>query len=199
MSEFVRDVDGHPEELYKFDPFVHAVTVISEPHRMGHDGFMYHTTVKKTGILNAGVEEFLLKVPAATFPHLNRIRLNVGAGDIDVVLFEGTTVSADGAPVVVQNTNRNSANTPDVTLFDGPTITLAGTAIHSHWIPPTGAGIGMTSDGVSNAVAGEEWVLAPSTNYLIRITNNSGATITAWTELLWYEIGYTDNPNVQLP
>ena len=36
---------------------------------------------------------------------------------------------------------------------------------------------------------GEEWILAPSTKYLFRITNNSGGILDLSYEFVWYEIG----------
>jgi hypothetical protein len=63
------------EEKYKFDPFTHSVTVISEQHRMSHDGFMHHSSGKVTGMVDTNVDEFLIDVPAATFPHLQSLLL----------------------------------------------------------------------------------------------------------------------------
>lgn len=170
------------------DTFTGAQGVISEPHLLGHQGKMFHASIKVTGILDAGIENILFKVPAGVFPHLHKTRTNVGAGDVDIVSYEGTTVSADGAAVTVDNTNRNSSNTPDMTIFTGPTITGDGTEIHRLWLPPAGVGIGRSAIGLSGAEAGEEWVLKPATNYLHRLTNNSGSTISAWFEFLFYEV-----------
>jgi hypothetical protein len=178
------------EEQRKFDRFAHAVTVISEPHRMGHDGFMFHVSGPAVSVVDTAILDHLLIVPAFTYPHLNRIRATVGKGDCTVQLYESTTVSDNGDLVTPRNTNRNSSNTPSTLLLSDPTVTGVGDLLHTTWIPPTATGVGQTADGVSNAEFGEEWVLKPSTNYLIRITNNSGVTIDVDLELLWYEIGY---------
>ena len=186
-GEEFRDSYGD-EELRKFDKYVHAVTVISEPHRLAHDGFMFHASKKETGILNAGVEECLF-ITGTKPVHLNRWRVESGGGDIDIDIYEGATVSANGTALSVHCTNRLALNTALTTLYDGPTVTDDGTLIHSQWVPPTSSGIGQSADG-AQAEAGEEWILAPNTNYLIRVTNNSGDTISIWEEYLFYEVGY---------
>jgi hypothetical protein len=189
MADNFRKSPGD-EEQRKFDPFVHAITVISEPHRLGHDGFVYHASGKVTGMVDANVDEFLLAVPAATFPHIQRVRFSFGGGDVDIETYEGATTSDDGVALSELNTNRNSSNTPSTVLTFGPTVTDDGTLIHTAWAPPTAAGIGLSSEGSGNVDAGEEWILAPSTKYLVRLTNNSGATIDYRWEFFWYEIGY---------
>lgn len=175
----------------KFDKFSRAITVIQEPHRMSHEGFMYHTSGKVTGMIDANVDDFLFVTPALTFPHLQRLEFTFGAGDIDIVAYEDTTTSADGALVTTHNTNRNSTNTPNLEIYQGPTVTGVGTLIHTQWVQPTSTGVGQTANGVSNVSNGEEWLLKPSTKYLIRVTNNSGATINYRFEALWYEIDWT--------
>jgi hypothetical protein len=178
------------EIMRAMDPFSHALTTLDEIHRLTHDGFVYHTSGKVTGMINANVDDFLLSVPAVTFPHFQRLQITAGEGDIDMLVYEGTTTSADGAAVSVFNVNRNSSNTPDTVLTTGPTVTDVGTLIHTQWIPPSATGVGQSPAGVVGETNGEEWVLKPSTKYLVRITNNSGSTISYRYEMLWYEIDY---------
>jgi len=172
------------------DPHAHALTTIDALHRMIHDGFVYHASGKVTGMVDTNVDEFLLTVPAGVSPHFQRLQLTTGRGDIDLRVYEGTTTSADGAAVGTLNVNRNSTNTAGTVLTTGPTITGDGTLIHTQWTPPTATGVGQSPAGIIGETNGEEWILKPSTKYLIRVTNNSGATISYRYELLWYEIGY---------
>jgi hypothetical protein len=179
------------EERRKFDEFAHAVTVIDEFHRMAHDGFVFHSSGKVTGMLDTEVDDFLVVTAAGNFPHFQRLRFSFGRGDIDVEVYEATTVSDNGTEITaIFNTNRNSANTAAMKLYTGPTVTGVGTLIHTTWLVPTTAGIGQSPAGLVGETNGEEWILAPSKNYLIRITNNSGATVDYAYEALWYEIGY---------
>ena len=180
------------EELRKFDPYVHGVTVVPSPHRIIHDGFAYMSSGKQTGWLTSTTKTFLINVPADTRPHVQTMLMAFGSGDIDFVAYEGATTSDDGAPLITVNVNRNSTNTADTTLFAEPTITDNGTEIYNLWAPPTGAGVGQSANGVTDVGQGNEWVLAPSTKYLVILTNNSGNTI-AWSyEFMFYEVGYVD-------
>lgn len=169
------------------DAYGSGTVVIDSVHENIHKGFVYHASNKFTTVANGASAELLLVVPALTFPHFHRFKCNTGAGNIDVYFFEGTTVSANGTQLTAGNINRNSSNTPDMDVYHTPTITGDGTQVAHHWSPPTGAGIGNTI-GVTDITNGEEWLLKPSTNYLIRITNNSGGSIDIWTEFLWYEL-----------
>jgi len=180
------------EELYKFDPHAHAVTVIQEQHRMVHDGMLFQTSGKQTGWLDAGTKTFLINVPADIYPHIQVMDLSFGSGDIDFVAREGVTTSNDGSVLPSTNVNRNSSNVAGIVLSAEPTITVPGTDIFTLWAPPTATGTGQSASGLSGVGQASEWVLAPSTKYSITLTNNSGGTI-AWSyEFSWYEISYED-------
>jgi hypothetical protein len=188
MSDNFRD-SKFDEWLRSFDPYTHSMTVIQEPHRLAHDGMIFHATHKKDALANGASHDHLLRVPAGVYPHFNRLMFSVSAGDCDAYLYEGATVSADGTPETVYNTNRNSTNAAETLLFTDPTVTDPGTEIHHVWMPPTGAGVG-SSTGLSKVSFDEEWLLKPSTDYLIRLTNNSGGAIDIWHEMLFYEVSY---------
>ncbi len=177
------------EEAAKFDPYVHAVTMIDEPHRMAHDGFMFHASGKETGLIDTGVSD-LVMVTGAKPVHLQRLNLAFGKGDVDVQSYEAPTINVIGAPQVAFNTNRLSSRTAGMILYPAATITAPGTLLHTLWVPPTPTGRGRSASGISNVSNGEEWILAPVTAYLIRITNNSGDTIDLTFETLFYEVDY---------
>jgi len=179
-------------EFNKFDAFTNASVVITEPHHLCHMGLVFHSSHKHTGLANLASEDILIRVPTGSYPHMHRIKLTTGGGDIDIVISEGATISATGSQVTAYNTNRNSSLTPNLTIFETPTVTDYGTEIHRQWLPPTGAGIGQTAEGVSDAEAGEEWILAPNTDYVLQITNNSGDAIDLLVEILWYELRYKE-------
>ena len=172
------------------DKYSHALTVIQEPHRIAHDGMMFSVTGKAVGLADAGTYEFVMQTGAFNYPHLNKMRLTFGSGDIDIHSYSGCTFSSAGTPLVPQNTNRNSSNTPTMAVSYTPTLITDGTKIHQLWVPPTASGVGMSQSGISNVEAGEEWILAPNTSYLFRITNNSGSTIDLAYDFIWYELSY---------
>lgn len=177
-------------EKDKFDKFNRAVTTIDSAHRLVHEGMFYQVSGKQTGWLDTTSEEFLIVTPAFTFPHVQVMLLNFGSGDIDFAAYENTTTSADGTPLVPMNVNRNSTNAPDTVLTAGPTITDDGDNIFNLWVPPTGTGVGQSANGVQGTGQGSEWILAPDSKYLIRLTNNSGSTIDWSYEFSWYEIDW---------
>lgn len=180
----------HTEERYKFDLRTHAVTVIQEQHRLLHDGFYFQTSGKQTAWLDATEKKFLLRTPILTFPHIQLMKLNFGKGDIDFVAYEDATVAVDGTPLPVVNPNRNSAETEALLLFGEPTITDNGTQIFELWVPPTATGVGQSANGIEGVGQASEWILKPSCDYLVVLTNNSGTTISFSYEFAWYEIGY---------
>ena len=57
------------ENLRSFDPYSHAVTVLQEPHRMAHDGFMYHVSGRITGVANGASVAVMMRTAAFNCPH----------------------------------------------------------------------------------------------------------------------------------
>lgn len=177
------------EILRSWDAYSHSLTTIGEKHRMIHDGFSFHCTSRTASLANLANLDILLDCPAGCFPHINGVLFSIEDSPIDIVTYEGTTTSSNGTAVPRFNRNRNSSNTSSMIAYSGPTVTGTGTQIHDRYVPPAG-GVGSNDVGVVAPNFGEEWVLQPSTKYLVRLTNNSGAAITVAMEMLWYEIGY---------
>lgn len=180
------------KENHKFDTYTNAVISITEPHALAHLGFVFHSARKHTGLADTASTDILVRVPAGTYPHFHRLRLSVGSGPVDINVYEGATITGVGTAMAMNNTNRNSTLTPNTLIYHTPTNSDLGTEIHTQWIPPTGAGVGMRDVGFANAESGEEWLLKPNTDYLIRITNLSGAAIDFLIEMLWYELRYNE-------
>ena len=193
MADNFRPMDRQRQNRVKqYDPLVHAQTTIDSAHRMIHDGFFFNTSGKETGWTNGTTKEFLISPPAGCYPHVQAMVLNFGRGDIDFEAYEGPTITDNGTALTVRNVNRNSDNTPDLDLYASPTTTDDGTMEFQLWVPPTSTGTGQSSNGIEGVGQGSEWILKPSTPWLVRLTNNSGATIDWSYEFSWYEIGYED-------
>lgn len=190
---FPRDIPGWALRL--FDPLVHAVTVTPHEHRLIHDGMTFHATARVPTLADGASIDWLMSVPAGSYPHMTTFEFQLSAGEVDIKTYEGVTTSADGTPVTQWNRNRNSSNTPDLLMFSAPTVTDLGTEFHDRYVPPTAGGVGARA-GTLAPNFGEEWILKPETKYLVRLTNNSGAAITLTGEALWYEPSYVvDEPN----
>lgn len=112
--------------------------------------------------------DFLIRVGAlgahATF------RIAVG-GNCELLIYGGTTVSANGAALASISKNREDIGTAQTLLYDGPTVTLAGTLLLSQFVPG-----GTRGTAVGGGWGESPWILAPNTNYLIRITNRAGGS-----------------------
>ena len=177
------------ETQHAFDLYANAYTVIQEPHRMCHDGFMFHVSGRANDIANDGSADFIMVVPAGCYPHIQRLSLDLEAGDVEFLMYENAVCSDNGAALPRINTNRNSSITPCSQPYGAPTVTDIGDLFHTRWAPPTGTGIGSAIGILDVAIFGEEWILAPSKTYLFRITNRSGAVLDLAYEFVWYEIG----------
>lgn len=179
------------EVLKVFDPISHSVTAISEDHRMIHDEMAYTLTLPFTALAAAGNKDILIDVPAACYPHLRKIEANCSDGPFTLYVYEGTTVSANGTAKTPVNNNRNSAETAEALFYEGPTVTGAGTAILTHNCYSSGAPGVASSAGVDNDVE-FEFVLAPSTKYLIRLNNGNAGAINGNIHLFFYEPEYAN-------
>lgn len=174
---------GSNGNLSYVDQFSGAIGFIEQEHLKIHEGKGF-TIAKRLTIANVGgIHEFLGIVPAASFPHFRSIIVAADGGPFDIDFYEGTTVSANGTAVTPQNNNRNSTNTANLDIYDTPTITNDGTLIEPVLVPGTKQSGSLGSEG-SN-----EWNLKVSTNYMIRITNNTtGAGTSRFTiNMFWYE------------
>lgn len=176
------------EFLRVFDPYQHSVTVVSDQHRLIHDGMIFNWTGKST--LAAGATASFLFVPGDTPIHMTRATFFIEDGPATWLAYEDPTVTANGSLVAdVKNPNRNSSNTMEGLLYAGTTYSDPGTLIHTTWTPSAG-GTGGHPAGIRNIEQGEEWVLAPGHTYLFLFTNDSaGAIIYAW-DMLMYELSY---------
>ena len=99
--------------------------------------------------------------------------------------YEAPTVAA-GTAVTIYNMKRNSANVPLSTLKHTPTVTDVGAValINGRILPGGNSPTTRVGGGIRS---GAEWILAPNTQYLMRVVNTSGAAIAANVVLEWYE------------
>lgn len=187
MTDYAWDGYGR-QQAGRIDKFTGGLVTIGEEHWTVHNGVVHQGAHKFTGVLTATSVDLLLKVPAGVFPHLREFAVYAGRGDIDVMVYEGTTVSNDGTGVSLVNMNRNSSNVSQSQFFHTPTVTDPGSIIKRVWLPPTSTGTGLSASGIIRSFEGSEWILKPATNYLFRATNNSGATIALQMFGILYEL-----------
>lgn len=164
----------------------YLITVSTE-HSKVHQGEMFSAGYYDAAVVTTGDIELLVQIPAGTSAH-TYFKVLAG-GDSLFEAFEGTTFSAAGTSAGTLNNNRTSSNTPTVTVTHTPTLTTDGTLIWQEYIPGgTGSGVGQVTPGAVQNIAAEQSIFAPSTNYLFRLTNNSGTTQPLQIQLAFYEV-----------
>lgn len=165
------------------DSVTGAIQTIDWEHSRIHNSKGYLANGKYT-VANTATHYFLMSVAAATYPHLRALNISATAAPLDVYLYESPTTSANGTAITVKNYNRNSASVGNILCYDGPTVSVDGTELEYFLIPGAKQTGGSGEDGIQI-----EWILKPSTNYLIKVVNNSGASSDFALKLFWYENG----------
>ena len=157
------------------------ITAEINHHRL-HEGraFIAWNIYPDSAKLDAGARaDIVLAAGPGTIPHVT-IAME-SSGDADFFIYEGTTTTGGTAFTPVRR-NRNIATTSNVAMVTNPTVNTLGTLINRQFV--TG-GTGKKSSG--GGAGSLEYVLAPLTNYLFRLTNVNGTAHTALLELEWYE------------
>lgn len=130
----------------------------------------------KFTIASAGTADILIKT-STTYPF---IFLNAKAdGDTNIEILIGTTVSADGTELTSGNYNLNYllTKTADTEFYHTPTVTDVGTHLaYTDILGGSGSNPAQQSKAAAS-MEGLDVILVPSTNYLIRFTNNAGREI----------------------
>jgi len=158
-----------------------SIGTITSAHIKVHQGNFYNISKLFENVADDSNAEILLKVGSNKKLHFTTI-VTVG-GTSHVYLYESPTVSDNGTQLAIYNMNRSSSNTSDATAYYSPTVASAGTELSSVLAE---GGTGPKAIG-SQARNDGEWILEKSTDYLIRVTNKSGAVNDISIEIAFYE------------
>lgn len=159
------------------DPATESLQMVSYEHHEIHEGS--HFFICDTQALaNGEVVDFTLTTPnTAKWTHMN-FRIE-GTGAISLEIFEGATVDAAGAAVIVYNNDRNSVNASSDTVRSGDTFTAEGTVIYH------------VQSGANKVVGilarDRELILKQNTVYIFRITNETAVANQLSYCAEWYE------------
>lgn len=158
-----------------------AIITITLEHSKIHQGEGWEVSIE-TGSIASGASYYVLfKTSEGYRPHLRSYEVTATDSPTTIRLFEGATVSADGTAASARNRNRNESDVNGVSVFVQPTVTDEGTRLETDFIPTAGNKAGGNAGSFY-----EEFVLRPSTNYLIKITNGSNNTVNAFFNAFWY-------------
>ncbi len=165
------------------DQITGAVVTIPVVHHEIHEGETFSASYKSADgapIADDAPIEILLQT-GLKYAHL--VFSVAAGGDAEIAFYEGTTVSDVGTALTENNMKRYSVNAATVTATYMPTITADGTLLLNIFLP------GGTGPQALGAVAREntEWILTPSTLYLVRGINRAGTAQPMSNVVQWYE------------
>ena len=95
-----------------------------------------------------------------------------------VSLYEGSEIleGDEGTALVAYNMKRSSANTPTAEVYHTPTVNDLGEValVNARILPGGNSPQARVGGGIRQGI---EWVLAPSTDYVLRAVNSSGSAV----------------------
>ena len=150
-----------------------------------HEGQAFGIDADGT-LLNAA-SLLLLGITGDREVHFLAIEGDWSAGGVRYELFEEPTTTADGTPVTPYALNRALVNAATLSVYSAPTVTDDGIKIAQKYIPSTG--VGGNVQAKFGGIAGGR-VLKKNTKYLIKLTNESGDTVTHGHYFVWGEALY---------
>ena len=113
--------------------------------------------------------------------HLTNYAVIVDAVPVQLILYEGMSISNNGTSIDTQNQNRNNLTSSTTLVYSNPTIIDKGTMIKQYLM--------VGSKNVGGYTDSEfHLILKPNTYYGFSIVNNAGGSIESVTNIEWYEI-----------
>ena len=177
----------------ELDPLVKSIPVTDTFHHLGHEGKVFIHSDRHNAIANGANFDMLIRIPAGNADRQVHLRFNyigkanTGSLDVDIILYEGITVSADGVAEQIVSTNDAVVLSTGVTMYTGPTITDLGNLKAWTFM------VGEKKSASSKEQSVPEYILAPdganARDYLIRATNNTGGTVDLVNALFFYDSG----------
>ena len=175
----------------ELDPLVKSIPVTDTFHHLGHEGKVFIHSDRHDGVANGANFDMLIRVPAGNADRQVHMRFNyvgkanTGTLDVDIILYEDITVSADGTIEEIVSTNDAVVKTTGVTMCVGPTVTDLGNTKAWTFM------VGEKKSASSKEQSVPEYVLAPNganaRDYLLRATNNSGGTVDLVNAIFFYD------------
>jgi hypothetical protein len=171
--------DPLPVDAGEIDDVSGALIAINHSHHKMHEGkhFFYKSWMDLDGAGSVGY--FMFRTPDTAVRMHSMTRVTAEA-EFTVEIFEGGTVSADGAQVTPFNNDRDSAAVPGISAFAGPTVTDDGLLI---WA----AKVGSTRDATLAPPSAYEIIAKRNSLYLIKLTKEASQIHWVDVDFWWYE------------
>lgn len=188
MAQLYRDFGDYQAQVVSLAPFddqTGGAIVMDVVHHEVHEGEMRHGGYTVTSLGNGANLELLLDVGAVDAHSTWEV---FAGGQVVVSLWESPTVGSLGTALPVWNMNRTVTTTAASALYHTPSVTATGTItlVNARILP---GGTSPTTRVGGGIRSGAEWILAPETAYLMRVTNTSGGSIAVNVVTEWYEEG----------
>ena len=151
-------------------PSSDAVVTVENATAYIGEGRMFSVASPIITVAGAGETDFICRVPADVHIHFS---VEVAATKLShFELYEGPTITVEGAAMAPLNTNRRLAALASVcTTFYGSIITVDGLYLEGFIV---GDSVGGGKGG--GAERSKKWVSAEDEDYLLRITTTAAAT-----------------------
>ena len=185
LARLYRDFGDFQTEMISLAPYDSvsgAPYFLDVAHYEIHYGGMFHAEFVDDSVADDGTVDVLLRTGASADHAIFEVAVG---GQSSVQMFEAPEVGDAGTEISSLNMNRLITRTAETLLYHTPTITATGAITMVDRIIPAGATAQTRVGGQSSK--GVEWVLAPSTDYLLRITNTSGGAVPVSVMFEWYE------------
>ena len=116
------------ERPYEIDKITRAMPVVDYSHHEIHEGD--HFFVKGFFDLNTSTFDFMFVTPN-TITYSHSIWEVAAEGEMNFLLYENASVSANGTPIPSFNNNRNSNNIALTLAYELPTVITTGALVWS--------------------------------------------------------------------
>lgn len=170
-----------PEELAQVRNRLARSEAIGRAAQRIHEGITWLASDIEVALADATSIKLLIRTPADLEVHM-AIGFAV-VGDFTYQFFEAPTTSADGAALTPVNRNRRFGTSSNTLVFRDPTVSANGTLLRELAFPG-----GQRNNATLGGGSGTEWILKPSTDYLIDLLNLSGSASLASVEVNYYEV-----------
>lgn len=167
-----------------FDRLTGSPKAMAADHAYIHDGRLYETFYKAT-LTAANTFNIGFLTAASKYVHYRPSAVSSSGDLVTIYLYESAVVYSASSTLSSYNHNRNVTAAATAIVKVASTVSAAGTLISQSFIGG-GTGVGGAKSGAERGDV-NEWVLQPSTQYVIKVNNGSAASNTIQVNILWYE------------
>ncbi|MGE4214536.1 MAG: hypothetical protein AB7E42_07145 [Anaerotignaceae bacterium] len=161
-----------------------AIESIDIVHAEIHEGMHYTANHFYPAVANNAYVYMHIRTGSTKYSHLTMV-VQAEAKSY-VTFYADSTYTTNGTSVTAFNNNLPSINTTASSIYYAPTEVVVGTLIYEDFVP---AGSGSKSISATN-VSRNEWILDLDTDYLLRVQNVGGSSVTSDTTItfVYYEV-----------